>query len=117
MSAAVCLQSSKPRLTVSCCSIVDVRSTTALEVPDKENTFLLQVVTAPPAAGNRPQRLATGLPPARKHNPLINYYSFYSYKRTTYGKNTTEAAAEKELEQELTDQHRGKVTKGHGIYF
>ncbi|KAM6957491.1 SH2B adapter protein 1 isoform 2-T2 [Aplochiton taeniatus] len=36
-------KSSKPRLTVSCCSIVDVRSTTALEVPDKENTFLLQL--------------------------------------------------------------------------
>uniref|UniRef100_A0A3Q3B1U3 SH2B adaptor protein 1 n=1 Tax=Kryptolebias marmoratus TaxID=37003 RepID=A0A3Q3B1U3_KRYMA len=35
-------QSSKPRLTVACCSIVDVRSTTALEVPDKENTFLMQ---------------------------------------------------------------------------
>ncbi|XP_036944715.1 SH2B adapter protein 1 [Acanthopagrus latus] len=36
-------KSSKPRLTVLCCSIVDVRSTTALEVPDKENTFLLQL--------------------------------------------------------------------------
>ncbi|XP_061567749.1 SH2B adapter protein 1 isoform X2 [Cololabis saira] len=36
-------KSSKPRLTVPCCSMVEVRSTTALEVPDKENTFLLQV--------------------------------------------------------------------------
>ncbi|KAF3845881.1 hypothetical protein F7725_002959, partial [Dissostichus mawsoni] len=36
-------KSSKPRLTVPCCSMVDVRSTTALEVPDKENTFLLQM--------------------------------------------------------------------------
>ncbi|XP_065129306.2 SH2B adapter protein 1 isoform X1 [Paramisgurnus dabryanus] len=36
-------KSSKPRLTVPCCSIVNVRSTTAIEVPDKENTFLLQL--------------------------------------------------------------------------
>ncbi|XP_067269301.1 SH2B adapter protein 1 isoform X2 [Pseudorasbora parva] len=36
-------KSSKPRLTVPCGSIVDVRSTTAIEVPDKENTFLLQL--------------------------------------------------------------------------
>ncbi|XP_034396053.1 LOW QUALITY PROTEIN: SH2B adapter protein 1 [Cyclopterus lumpus] len=36
-------KSSKPRLTVPCCSMGDVRSTTALEVPDKENTFLLQL--------------------------------------------------------------------------
>ncbi|XP_034062029.1 SH2B adapter protein 1 isoform X1 [Gymnodraco acuticeps] len=36
-------KSTKPRLTVPCCSMVDVRSTTALEVPDKENTFLLQL--------------------------------------------------------------------------
>ncbi|XP_069580858.1 SH2B adapter protein 1 isoform X2 [Brachyistius frenatus] len=36
-------KSSKPRLMVPCCSIMEVRSTTALEVPDKENTFLLQL--------------------------------------------------------------------------
>ncbi|XP_026115672.1 SH2B adapter protein 1-like [Carassius auratus] len=34
---------SNPRMTVPCCSIVDVRSTTATEMPDKENTFLLQL--------------------------------------------------------------------------
>uniref|UniRef100_A0A8D3B103 SH2B adaptor protein 1 n=1 Tax=Scophthalmus maximus TaxID=52904 RepID=A0A8D3B103_SCOMX len=39
-------KSSKPRLTVPCCSMVEVRSTTALEVPDKENTFLLKLEAA-----------------------------------------------------------------------
>uniref|UniRef100_A0A9J7XZ78 SH2 domain-containing protein n=1 Tax=Cyprinus carpio carpio TaxID=630221 RepID=A0A9J7XZ78_CYPCA len=36
-------QSSKPRMMVPCCSIIVVRPTTATEVPDKENTLLLQV--------------------------------------------------------------------------
>nr|XP_057905565.1 SH2B adapter protein 1 isoform X2 [Doryrhamphus excisus] len=36
-------KSSKPRLTVPCGSVVDVRSTTPQELPDKENTFLLQL--------------------------------------------------------------------------
>ncbi|XP_057716913.1 SH2B adapter protein 1 isoform X1 [Corythoichthys intestinalis] len=36
-------KASKPRRTVSCGAIVDVRSTTALEVPDKENSFLLRL--------------------------------------------------------------------------
>lgn len=45
-----CVQSSKPRLTVPCSSVLDVRSTTALEVPDKENTFLLQVAPPPSSA-------------------------------------------------------------------
>uniref|UniRef100_A0A8C1S1C4 SH2B adaptor protein 1 n=1 Tax=Cyprinus carpio TaxID=7962 RepID=A0A8C1S1C4_CYPCA len=36
-------KSSNPRMMVPCCSIVDVRSTTATEMPDKENTLLLQL--------------------------------------------------------------------------
>ncbi|XP_062382678.1 SH2B adapter protein 1 isoform X2 [Sardina pilchardus] len=36
-------KSSKPRLTVPCGSIVELRSTTASEVPDKEHTLLLQL--------------------------------------------------------------------------
>ncbi|XP_051904184.1 SH2B adapter protein 1 isoform X1 [Hippocampus zosterae] len=36
-------KASKPRRTVACGAILDVRSTTALEVPDKENSFLLQL--------------------------------------------------------------------------
>ncbi|XP_062874732.1 SH2B adapter protein 1 [Trichomycterus rosablanca] len=36
-------KSSKSRLTIPCCCILEIRSTTALEVPDKENTFLLQL--------------------------------------------------------------------------
>ncbi|KTG15383.1 hypothetical protein cypCar_00046593, partial [Cyprinus carpio] len=36
-------KSSKPRMMVPCCSIIVVRPTTATEVPDKENTLLLQV--------------------------------------------------------------------------
>lgn len=65
-----CVQSSKPRLTVPCCSVLDVRSTTALEVPDKENTFLLQVALSPPCA-----------PSLRKASvPLTLFVSLLSWK-------------------------------------
>jgi hypothetical protein len=37
------LQVSKPRAGVFCCLISEARETSALELPDKENTFVLRL--------------------------------------------------------------------------
>lgn len=41
-----CVQSSKPKVSIHLSAIVEVRTTMPLEMPDKDNTFVLKVGTA-----------------------------------------------------------------------